>query len=293
MLPAHDQASYKLWQNRDRCVLHSVGGGCVHGVRGATAALGGAGRTGRADGGRLAGQHVPPGGDGELLPRRAPALPHAAPRLSLARHRPHPRQALRQRQRVSAAVSSMKVVRVCLRPNFLWVLHVSCQINERRSWNFSHLLPLDQLKVYNPHSQCTASCGEDCSMPLHVCDFKLLKLISSWIVYKHRCVTWSFCCSFPLYSKGKERFQFSYGVYLLNKNIAQVRLHATFPFMCTLKSDGSSFVLMVPFLYQHRTVLLDSSLFQMRYYCGLGTTDLRMTLPNLKTLLELRLGVKL
>ena len=31
-------------------------------------------------------------------------------------------------------------------------------------------------------------------------------------------------CSFPLYSKGKERFQFSYGVYLLNKNIAQVRV---------------------------------------------------------------------
>lgn len=27
---------------------------------------------------------------------------------------------------------------------------------------------------------------------------------------------------FPLYSKGKEKFQFNYGVYLLNKNIAQV-----------------------------------------------------------------------
>ena len=32
---------------------------------------------------------------------------------------------------------------------------------------------------------------------------------------------------------------------------------------------------------------------QLRYYCGLGTSDLRLTLPNLKSLLELRLGVKL
>ena len=32
------------------------------------------------------------------------------------------------------------------------------------------------------------------------------------------------CYSFPLYSKGKEKFQFNYGVYLLNKNIAQVRI---------------------------------------------------------------------
>ncbi|CAH1245606.1 UVRAG [Branchiostoma lanceolatum] len=56
---------------------------------------------------------------------------------------------------------------------------------------------------------------------------------------------------FPLYSKGKERFQFSYAVFLLNKNIAQ-----------------------------------------LRYYCGLGTSDLRLTLPNLKSLLEQRLGVR-
>ncbi|XP_077987735.1 UV radiation resistance-associated protein-like [Glandiceps talaboti] len=56
---------------------------------------------------------------------------------------------------------------------------------------------------------------------------------------------------FPLYSKGKERFQFNYAVYLLNKNVAQ-----------------------------------------LRFYCGLPTTDLRVTLPNLKTLLELRWGVK-
>ncbi|XP_067669465.1 UV radiation resistance-associated protein-like [Haliotis asinina] len=57
---------------------------------------------------------------------------------------------------------------------------------------------------------------------------------------------------FPLYSKGKEKFQFNYGVFLLNKNISQIR-----------------------------------------FCCGLGTTDLRLTLPNFRTLLELRLGVKL
>ena len=39
----------------------------------------------------------------------------------------------------------------------------------------------------------------------------------------------SFTCSFPLFSKGKERFQFNYGVYLLNKNIAQVLLLDTLP----------------------------------------------------------------
>ncbi|XP_053404806.1 UV radiation resistance-associated protein-like [Mercenaria mercenaria] len=57
--------------------------------------------------------------------------------------------------------------------------------------------------------------------------------------------------TFPLYAKGKEKFQFNYGVFLLNKNISQ-----------------------------------------LRFYCGLGTTDLRLTLPNIKTLLESRLGIK-
>uniref|UniRef100_A0A670Y6P8 UV radiation resistance associated n=1 Tax=Pseudonaja textilis TaxID=8673 RepID=A0A670Y6P8_PSETE len=50
---------------------------------------------------------------------------------------------------------------------------------------------------------------------------------------------------FPLYLKGGEKLQFDYGVFLLNKNIAQLR-------------------------YQH----------------GLGTPDLRQTLPNLKNFLE-------
>ncbi|XP_033638279.1 UV radiation resistance-associated gene protein-like isoform X1 [Asterias rubens] len=56
---------------------------------------------------------------------------------------------------------------------------------------------------------------------------------------------------FPLYSRGKERFQFNYALYLLNRNIAQ-----------------------------------------LRFALGVQTTDLRATLPNLKTLLELKWGVK-
>lgn len=51
---------------------------------------------------------------------------------------------------------------------------------------------------------------------------------------------------FPLYSRGKERHSFNYGVYLLNKNIAQ-----------------------------------------LRWYCGLTTSDLRHTLPNLQALMLL------
>ncbi|CAH2225834.1 UV radiation resistance-associated gene [Pelobates cultripes] len=56
---------------------------------------------------------------------------------------------------------------------------------------------------------------------------------------------------FPLYPKGGEKLQFDYGVYLLNKNIAQLR-------------------------YQH----------------SMGTTDLRQTLPNLKTFMEYGLMVR-
>ncbi|XP_075402408.1 UV radiation resistance-associated gene protein isoform X2 [Tenrec ecaudatus] len=56
---------------------------------------------------------------------------------------------------------------------------------------------------------------------------------------------------FPLYPKGGEKLLFDYGVYLLNKNIAQLR-------------------------YQH----------------GLGTPDLRQTLPNLKNFLEHGLMVR-
>ncbi|XP_019380521.1 PREDICTED: UV radiation resistance-associated gene protein [Gavialis gangeticus] len=56
---------------------------------------------------------------------------------------------------------------------------------------------------------------------------------------------------FPLYPKGGEKLQFEYGVYLLNKNIAQLR-------------------------YQH----------------GLGTPDLRQTLPNLKNFMEHGLMVR-
>ncbi|XP_052785255.1 UV radiation resistance-associated protein-like [Mya arenaria] len=56
---------------------------------------------------------------------------------------------------------------------------------------------------------------------------------------------------FPLYTRGKDKFQFHYGVFMLNKNISQ-----------------------------------------LRFYCGLGTTDLRLTLPNIKSMLESRLGIK-
>lgn len=55
---------------------------------------------------------------------------------------------------------------------------------------------------------------------------------------------------FPLYTKGKDRKYFDYGVYLLNKNIAQLRI-----------------------------------------YCGLITKDLSATLPNLSSLIELRLSL--
>uniref|UniRef100_H2YQI5 Uncharacterized protein n=1 Tax=Ciona savignyi TaxID=51511 RepID=H2YQI5_CIOSA len=57
---------------------------------------------------------------------------------------------------------------------------------------------------------------------------------------------------FPIYVRGsKDRFLFEYGVFLLNKNIAQ-----------------------------------------LRYYCGLGTQDLRPTLHNIRALLQDRLGAK-
>jgi len=57
---------------------------------------------------------------------------------------------------------------------------------------------------------------------------------------------------FPLYLKGREKYQFHYGVYLLNKDIAQ-----------------------------------------LRYHCGLGTSDLRHTLVNLRHLFENKFGVKI
>ncbi|OAD54507.1 UV radiation resistance-associated protein [Eufriesea mexicana] len=52
---------------------------------------------------------------------------------------------------------------------------------------------------------------------------------------------------FPLFARGKDKLQFRYAVYLLNKNIAQ-----------------------------------------LRWYCGLATTDLRATLPNLATLINIK-----
>lgn len=36
-------------------------------------------------------------------------------------------------------------------------------------------------------------------------------------------------CRFPLFSRGKDKLQFNYGVYLLNKNIAQLRWYFNLP----------------------------------------------------------------
>lgn len=52
---------------------------------------------------------------------------------------------------------------------------------------------------------------------------------------------------FPLFARSKDKLQFHYAVYLLNKNIAQ-----------------------------------------LRWYCGLPTADLRATLPNLATLINIK-----
>lgn len=54
---------------------------------------------------------------------------------------------------------------------------------------------------------------------------------------------------FPLFIKGKEKCQFEFGVFLLNKNIAQIR-----------------------------------------FCLGLSTTDLRLTLPNMKSLFDTKFG---
>jgi len=40
---------------------------------------------------------------------------------------------------------------------------------------------------------------------------------------------WWHCCRFPLFSRGKDKLQFNYGVYLLNKNIAQLRWYFSLP----------------------------------------------------------------
>lgn len=58
-------------------------------------------------------------------------------------------------------------------------------------------------------------------------------------------LNWPGNCRFPLFAKGKDRLYFEYAVYLLNKNIAQ-----------------------------------------LRWLCGLSTTNLAATLPNLSSLLQ-------
>uniref|UniRef100_H3CDN0 UV radiation resistance associated gene n=3 Tax=Tetraodon nigroviridis TaxID=99883 RepID=H3CDN0_TETNG len=95
---------------------------------------------------------------------------------------------------------------------------------------------------------------------------------------------------FPLYSRG-ERFHFEYGVYLLNKNIAQkpvkgslagmnwiivLRMHLKAKRLAV--SNGCDTVI------KHHLIL--------RYQHGLTTPDLQQTLPNLKNFLEHGLMVR-
>jgi hypothetical protein len=52
-----------------------------------------------------------------------------------------------------------------------------------------------------------------------------LKLIrNQFLVRINHMVYVLICFRFPLFVKGKEKFQFEFGVFLLNKNIAQVRV---------------------------------------------------------------------
>lgn len=72
--------------------------------------------------------------------------------------------------------------------------------------------------------------------------------------------------AFPLYGKGVDRYRFDYGVFLLNKNIEQVR---------PLRAHG----LDLPLTRNTRVAL------QLMYSQSLTVIDLRNTLPNLKSLL--------
>ena len=47
----------------------------------------------------------------------------------------------------------------------------------------------------------------------------LFLLYSNWLTFMSTCII---PLRFPLYSKGKDKFQFNYGVFMLNKNISQV-----------------------------------------------------------------------
>uniref|UniRef100_A0A672YYA5 C2 domain-containing protein n=1 Tax=Sphaeramia orbicularis TaxID=375764 RepID=A0A672YYA5_9TELE len=79
---------------------------------------------------------------------------------------------------------------------------------------------------------------------------------------------------FPLYPRG-ERFHFEYGVYLLNKNIAQVINQPTSHSQHLFKTPENL-----------------ASFFNLRYQHGLTTPDLQQTLPNLKNFLEHGLMVR-
>jgi len=69
--------------------------------------------------------------------------------------------------------------------------------------------------------------------------------------------------AFPLYGKGVDQYRFDYGVFLLNKNIEQVRI---FPLLLNYSK------------------LTNFKCQQLMYSQNLTVLDLRNTLPNLKTL---------
>jgi len=75
---------------------------------------------------------------------------------------------------------------------------------------------------------------------------------------------------FPLYPKGVERFRFDYAVFLLNKDIEQVRVVVDFIPLCLWTNFA--------FCLTHWPQLLNAR--------GLGVSDLRNTLPNIHVLLE-------
>uniref|UniRef100_A0A669CFN3 UV radiation resistance associated gene n=1 Tax=Oreochromis niloticus TaxID=8128 RepID=A0A669CFN3_ORENI len=90
---------------------------------------------------------------------------------------------------------------------------------------------------------------------------------------------------FPLYPRG-ERFHFEYGVYLLNKNIAQCRNGKNGIFWSGKAGQTQRLLSGV------NDTACGSLVLQLRYQHGLTTPDLQQTLPNLKNFLEHGLMVR-
>ncbi|GAA5944673.1 hypothetical protein JCM10213_009182 [Rhodosporidiobolus nylandii] len=86
--------------------------------------------------------------------------------------------------------------------------------------------------------------------------------------------------AFPLYGKGVEQYRFDYGVFLLNKDIEQVRPPPSWIAPCLR-------LVLPPPLFSCSDVRqkLTDPFLQLMYSRSLTVLDLRNTLPNLKTLL--------